>query len=80
MDTLTRRRPVNLVVTIKRRKVGLDWKRGPARGTAGWRRGTMVSDGRCDALRRSVLVQGLSLPPGVRIPTRGKLGILLDPC
>ena len=43
-------------------------------------RGTMASDGRCDALGRSARLQGALSPPGVRIPTRGKWGILLDPC
>ena len=75
--------PVIRVVTIKRRNLGLDWKRG-ARSWDGRQRGTMASNGRYDGLRRSARLQGVLSPPGARIPTHGKWGgfcwILVDPC
>ncbi len=55
-------------------------REGSARGTAGRPRGTMVSDRGRDGLRRRVILQGVTPPPGILIPSRGKWGILLDPC
>ncbi len=60
---LTRRRPVNIDVTTKRRNLAAIGNGGLGRGTAGRPRGTMASDGRCDGLRRSSLLQGATSPP-----------------
>ena len=53
--------PVTAFVTIRRRNLSLDWKRGAGRGTAGRPRGTMARHGCSDGLRRSVLLQRVPL-------------------